>query len=614
MRHFKIFHRIQGFVAFFLTFFLITKGTAQIIYDAGAVASVKAEKNFKRGIQYYQSEEYARAETVFSELCTYPQPHQRITISNLMYGKSLFKLAKYKEAIHHLRQFNQTYPQSRYIDYSKYTIGSAYYMLGNHVAAVREFLWLLDYARAPELALNAKLIANQLIDLSLKTTDIEMLIDEIPADNALGLLTLKLAEEQAQTGFSNKGINQVIDFMNTHPQSEFVKPLEGLVTRAKLTSSPGSGVKLGVILPLSGGYAEDGERILLGLKYALRSSKAAKDHEIQLVIKDSESKIVTAIKAAQNLANDESVIAVIGELESNLTAAIATVLDQHNIPLIAPTASQYGIASIGKNVFQANCDLNERGKQLAIYAVKELGLKAFATLGPADEYGKGMIDGFTSTIDNLGGTIIAQKWFYEGALNLSRQMRSIRALGFKQMDEDTSWRNSKEILLAQADYDTSMIPVTSIDAIFCPVYTDEIKYIGPQCASFNIQAQLLGGDYWHDLDVLRSNQRYVNGTVFTSDYYVAENDPAFRRFRADFRKEMKSDFGRFHAYGYDTMNVILSLLQNMNRISRQGLRDELEQVYQYDGIKGQITWRGNERINSNINILEFTNGMIKKVK
>jgi len=182
------------------------------------------------------------------------------------------------------------------------------------------------------------------------------------------------------------------------------------------------------------------------------------------------------------------------------------------------------------------------------------------------------------------------------------------------MEEDSIWNQSKAILLARAAYDTSLIPITSIDALFCPVYTDDIKYIGPQCAAFNIQTQLLGGDYWHDLEILRSSQSYVNGVVFTSDYYVDEYDPAFRRFRTDFRREMKSDFGRFQAYGHDAMKVILHVLEGGNVSTRSHLRDELELIYRFEGLKGLISWRGNERINSEINILEFSNGSIKKVE
>jgi len=599
---------------FVLNFYcIIDTSTAQVIYDENVITSPEIETIFQEGIHYFKSKDYQNAERVFAKLIAYSPPHQRITISHLMYGKILFALGEYKQAILHLREFNQIYPESRYVENSHYTLGSAYYMLGNYLAAVREFLWMVDFAKVPKLASNSKIIANHLIEYNLSIADIETLIAEIPSKNAIGILTIKLAKKQAQKGFSNTAINIIIDYMNNYPQSEYTPKLEKLISKAKLRSYSTNSIKIGVILPLSGGYSEDGEHILQGIKYALKKSRS--DLAVQLDIRDSESNIITAIKAAQDLVTDESILAIIGELESSVTAAISTVISSHKIPLIAPVASQFGIASIGENVFQANCDLIERGKRLATHAMKELGLKTFATLAPVDEYGRGMTDGFTSMIDELGGTIIAQKWFYEGTTDqFKRQIRSIRSLGFKKMEEDSIWNQSKAILLARAAYDTSLIPITSIDALFCPVYTDDIKYIGPQCAAFNIQTQLLGGDYWHDLEILRSSQSYVNGVVFTSDYYVDEYDPAFRRFRTDFRREMKSDFGRFQAYGHDAMKVILHVLEGGNVSTRSHLRDELELIYRFEGLKGLISWRGNERINSEINILEFSNGSIKKVE
>lgn len=593
---------------------ILEESMAQVIYDENVLASSEIETEFKKGIHYFRSKDYQRAKSVFKKLVDYTPSHQRITISHLMYGKTLFALGRYKQSIMHLRKFIQTYPESRYVENSHYTLGSAYYMLGNYVAAVREFLWTVDFAKVPKLALKSKIMANRLIEKNLSITDIEGLIAEIPLEKSMGILTINLAKKQANKGFSNTAINIIVDYMNNYPRSEYIQKLRKFLDKAKLRSFSTNSMKIGVILPLSGGSAEDGVSILQGIKYALKKSKLNTDSSIQLDIIDSESNIITAVKAAQDLATDESILAIIGELESSITAAIATITNNNKIPLIAPVASQFGIASIGEYVFQANCDLNERSKRLAIYAMKELGLKTFATLAPADRYGKGMTDGFTSTIDNLGGTIIAQKWFYEGAKDLSRQMRGIRLLGFKQMSKDTLWNQTKAILLARAGYDTSMIPITSIDAIFCPVYTDDIKYIGPQCAAFNIQTQLLGGDYWHDLEVLRSNQSYVNGVAFTSDYYVDEYDPTFRRFRTDFRKEMKTDLGRFQVYGHDAMKIVLNVLENGNVSTRSHLREKLETIYRFKGIKGFISWRGNERINSEINILEFSNGIIKKVK
>jgi len=67
-------------------------------------------------------------------------------------------------------------------------------------------------------------------------------------------------------------------------------------------------------------------------------------------------------------------------------------------------------------------------------------------------------------------------------------------------------------------------------------------------------------------------------------------------------------------YGYDLMKAILTLIQQNNISTRQKLRQHMETLDKFQGIKSLITWKGNNRVNSEVNILEFKNGVIKKLK
>ena len=80
---------------------------AQVIYDKNVINSPGAESEFKKGLHYFKTEDYTNAEVVFSKLIAVTPPHQRITSAHLMYGKTLFENGKYRQAIIHLRKFNQ---------------------------------------------------------------------------------------------------------------------------------------------------------------------------------------------------------------------------------------------------------------------------------------------------------------------------------------------------------------------------------------------------------------------------------------------------------------------------------------------------------------------------
>jgi ABC-type branched-subunit amino acid transport system substrate-binding protein len=570
------------------------------------------ETAFKQGLKMYQNQDYQKSGQVFEKLAQYEPTHQRITVSHLMFGKALIRQGKIREGIIQLRNFLNQYPESRYVENAHYEIATGFFTTGNSLAAVREFLWVFNYGATSVLTKKSSEIAEILIDNDFSVQDVQNLVNEIPGEKGLGLLILKLAEKQVRAGNSNTAINTIIDFLNEYPRSEYVNQLETYLDKIRLKAQ--GNLKIGVLLPINSGYSEDGKSILRGIRFALKEYEEQNQQTIELIVRDSGSNVVKAIKAAKEMATDENIIAVIGELSSDITAAVAAITASSEVPLIAPVASQNGLASISNNIFQANSDLFERGRKMATYAVKELGMRTFAALAPADDYGREMTEGFTTTVENLGGSVVAPpKWYFEGSKDFIRQLKSIRAVGFELMKEDSVWARKHAVFLARATIDSFAVPVTSIDGLFCPIYAGEIQYIGPQTAALNLRARILGGDYWFDLDVLRTNQNYVNQVVFVSDYFVDEYSPEYRRFRTNYRIKMGSDFSRMEAFGYDAMTAILRTIQQNKISTRQNLRKFLEQVTDFKGIKGDISWQGNHRVNSEVNILEYNTGLIRKL-
>lgn len=597
-----------------LVLFLFQNIKADQIQLTGKIKYVpEIEKALKQGMKSYNAKDYSKSSMIFEKMTKFSPTHQRISISYLMYGKSLIKTGKFQEAILQFRNLMAEYPQTRYAENCHYEIGICFYLMNNPAAAVREFIWLLDYGKSPELIEKSRLISEFLISQNLTIAEIKTILHEIYGPRAMGFLTQTLAEKQVRLGLMNAALNSIIDFLNANPGNDYEGDLESYLTKIKLRAK--SDLKIGVILPVTSGYTDDGVGILRGISFALKEYHEKSNQKIDLVIRNSGSNVVSAIKAAQAMMQDDNIIAIIGELESDITAAIGATLNSGDLPLIAPVASQNGLASINKNVFQANSDLYQRGKQMASYAIDELGLNTFATIAPADDYGQEMIEGFTTTVEKLGGSIVAPpKWYFQGSTNLGRQLRNIRNAGFNIMKEDTTWVRENMTLLASAVTDTFIVPITSIDALFCPVYTDEVKYLGPQCANINLRTRFLGGDYWFDLETLRAGQTYIDSVVFVSDYYINEYDPDFRRLRSKFRVKMGHDLNRMEAFGYDTMKAILQTIEDYGITNRQILKEKLQLISHFSGVKGTVTWRGNQRVNKDVNVLEFRNGMIRKLK
>lgn len=570
---------------------------------------VDPQKNddFKKALILYKTGEYKSALAGFEALANSRDLHQRTTAALLMAGKCLYQLQRFSEAIPYYDKLITTFPRSAYLDDAYFARASAYYKLEQFAKAVKDLLWVADWSHQPALASKSAALAAKIIRAKLSLADTRTLLVGANGENAATIVTIELARKEIAEGSPEKAEALLKDFKRKYDSKRHLPTLDQLLKEAQ--SSSARAVKVGVILPLTGYYAEEGQGILRGIKFAQQQGKFA---GIQLVVDDSESNLIKAIQELKRQIEVDGVSAIVGELESEITAGIGALASREGVPVIAPAATENDVTAVGETIFQLNSNLERKGEAIAQYAFEILGLRTFATLAPADEYGQQMTNSFTSKIDQLGGRIIAQAWYYGNPEDLSRQFKSIRDAAFALDSTDVAE------LIRQAeekgqDLDEKDIPVQSIDGIFFPIYADHIKYVAPQFALNNIRAQILGGEYWDNLEALQAPQvqRYVDGVVFVSDYFPDEQNSHFRDFRTEFRLKMKRTPERWEVFGYDTFNLLREMVKQGAKSSLQ-INEALNELADYKGVKGEISFKGNHRVNKEVNFLQFLNGRIVK--
>ncbi|MFQ5823145.1 MAG: penicillin-binding protein activator [bacterium] len=568
------------------------------------------ESKFKEALSEYQSKHYKLAFNKFNALSNSHLLHQRMTASLLMTGKSLYKLGRFSDAFPYFEKLINYFPKSRYVDDAYYAKATCYFRLNQYFKSVQDLFWVTDWSSEKILVNKSKKLANFIMHSNLSLKELQNLLSYANGENSSALLTLQLSRKELLVGSSNRAVSLLKDYKKKFGSNVYSPKIDQLLREAEgLNARP---IKVGVVLPLTGYYAQEGLGVLRGIKYIQMQDKNNFRAPIQLVVRDSESNLIKAIKEIKNLIKEENVRVVIGELESEVTAGIGALASSDQIPVLGPASTENDVASVGEAVFQLNSDLEQKGAALADYAFKKLGLRTFATLAPADEYGQQMTASFTSKIDELGGRIIAQSWYYGSPQDLSRQFKSIReaAFHFDSTDVEQILKMAKEEGEELEEHD---IPVESIDGIFFPVYSDDIKYVAPQFALANIQAQILGGEYWDKLEVLKEAQikRYINGAIFVSDYFPDEESREFRNFRSDFRLKMRKSPERWEVFGCDALGVIKDVINQGAKTSLE-ITQKLNSLSGYNGIKGKISFKDNHRVNKEVNFLQFINGRIVK--
>ncbi len=593
-----------------------------------------AEAQFKKAVELFKNGQVEQAAQILGELAATRPLHQRSSVSLVLLAKAYYRLNRCDDAVRAAQSLLKTFPESRYVPYARYIVAGCYVKKGRNREAVPI---LAETAATAKDSVLQRAAFRTLVGLvgQLEPSVLQKILRRIRDDRAASYLELAEVEVALQHGALSEVIRRGQDLAGNTEVQRVRRRAEELVAIARQLQR--GNLRIGVILPLSGYYAEQGKSLLRGIEFALKRNKP-EGLRLDLVVRDSESSLLRAIQAAQDMVVDDRIVGVIGELEGDKSIAIGAITSAHHLPLLVPASSLTGVASVGNYVFQLNADLERRGQVLADYAYNELGHRTFATLAPADEYGRQITDAFTERVDELGGSIVAQAWYYDSAQDLSRQFKVIRRLGFLRFIADTLkaadttlvvvpkeeveavWKALNDSLKAKANpgdptnlVDDEDVPVLGIDAMFFPVYTEDIPYVASQFAYYNIRAHPLGGAYWYAPEELRKNKRYVDGLVFVSDWFLDETDPVFLKFRDDFRVVMHASPDRWAAYGYDAMNLFLKAIRE-GASTRDELKDRLEQMEHVPGIRGETTFKGGHRVNLEVNILQFIGGKITRLK
>lgn len=600
----------------------------------------EVEELFQRGLTLYNTGQYRQANLLFKELsggAKLTRWHQRASVALYMNASSAFHLGQYVQASENLHQLFDNFPTSKYVEFGHALLGAILFKQERFAEAAREFLWVVDNGTRAELVNRDTQHARSVLADYLSSEQLQQLQWSVAGDESQALIVLQMARNQIAVGDRDAASKTIEAFKKSYPQSKFLEELTALLTTSaqKLPAV----AHVGVVLPLSGEFAKEGTSLYQGIKYAFDAFRRDKNRQtpVSLIVKDSGSNMLQALKGTQALLQDPSVIALIGELETDISGGIAALAQTAAVPIVVPTATANDLTAIGENVFQANADLESKGSFLARYAIEQMGLRTFVTIAPQDDYGRQMTDGFTAEVDRLGGQILAQKWYYEAPEDLSRHFKSIREIAFRRFLQDSlvaggksltdinlnaEWRaydehfkeerqkKNKEGMVESMD-----VSVTNIDAIFLPVYGDEVGTIARQVSYFNIRAQILGGEHWYvsDLDKSRELQRYVSGAVFVSDYFVNPDDAQFRQLRTDFRLRTGHSPERWEIFGIDAARLVLSAFGSGVQ-TRNQMRQALASTQNFVALRGRIAFHANERMNHYLNLVQIRQNKFEKLQ
>ena len=587
------------------------------------VPSFKEKELFESGVASYRSKAYAESKKQFETLIAAYPVGTLYSAGLLMLSKTYEKMQYFRKSISIADRLIDAYSGSAYTDDALFTRAQSYYETNNYASSIHDLALLKKLSNEKRLIARSDSLIRMIFQKNLASYQIQSMMNQ-EKDTELQAMLKSHYINRLLVQKRYERAREFIEIVIKDPSSPQNGTFRDILK--KINNQEEGPVRIGFITSLTGADAEIGKSIKAGVELAVQQHNLSNNPHIELATYDDQSDIIQAIQAAKELTDDDGISAIIGPLESSAMAAASVIADQHQIPIISPTATKSGLTQIGNYVFQANVNIESRSEALARYAVERLGLRTFAILSPSDLYGDIAATAFAKSVEKMGGRMIVLEKFYDNTTDFKGQLVHLRKMGFiDRALRQTSFRFLSKLSPQQTDsiyaqyYPIDSVsteseynmPMESIDALFLPIYSDDIKYIAPQLAFYNIKTQLLGGDNWYDLTELRLHQNYINNVVFVSESFMDQANPDVQSFYEMFKKANGILPSREAVYGFDLMNMLSNIVQNGYYTSDE-IQGELRKGLVWNGIHNKIVFTKDSRVNSSVQILQFSNGQIKK--
>ena len=333
-----------------------------------------------------------------------------------------------------------------------------------------------------------------------------------------------------------------------------------------------SHIRVGVMGPYTGDVAQYGLAVRSGaLLYIKKFNEQGilNGKVIEAIAEDEKGDSTEAILVYNKLI-DEGVTAIIGDVTSTPTIALAqkSVLD--TIPCVTASATAGDVVVHGNNMFRACITDPFQGRVMAEFAYKQ-GYRNIGTIfNSGGDYETGVNDAFVKHADELGIQVASQQGYPEGAVDFNAQLTTI----------------------------ISKKP----DAIFCPNYYQDDGKIVTQARQLGYTEVIMGSDGWPN--IIGGKQDYasaadLNNCFYNSSFVASNTDKKVQDFVAAYQEEYQSAPTNFCALGYDAAMIVCQALAvvekagyTLGTLEYRKATIEAIASNKVDGVTGAISYNG----------------------
>ncbi|MDL2317598.1 ABC transporter substrate-binding protein [Eubacteriales bacterium OttesenSCG-928-A19] len=266
-----------------------------------------------------------------------------------------------------------------------------------------------------------------------------------------------------------------------------------------------------------------------------------------------------AVNAFYRLVDTDGIAAILGPVTSAPVLAVVEPAGDDGIPLLTPTGTSDVITEAGiPNVYRSCFKDSFQGIVMATFAAGSLDAKKVAVLyDNTSDYSAGIAENFVAEAAELGMEVVANEAGVATSGDFKAQLTNIAAAG--------------------------------PDAVFVPMYYNDVALIAQQAHEVGIEVPLLGVDGWDGILDVMEDTALLNGYFFCNHYAADDTNPKVVAFREAFEAAYGETPNALAALGYDGIAILLNAIEVAGSTDWDAINAALSET-SYEGVTGTVKY------------------------
>lgn len=333
--------------------------------------------------------------------------------------------------------------------------------------------------------------------------------------------------------------------------------------------------------PQTGPNAVYGEFHRTGARLAaheINEAGGTDGHPIEIKLMDDQMDPKQSPLVAQRIADDDSVLAVIGHFASTNSLAAAPIYGREGVPHLTACSTSDSLSGISPWFFRVPTPNRELGRQLGLYATQVLGANRIGVMYGESEGALTTLEAFEKGVEQGEGEIIERLTHQLGDQDFTSQITKMMAA-----DPDVVWLDT---------------------------FTNEAGLLVKQMGEAGWNPTVLGLDAWTNMDFIKLAGSAGEGALSPAFWDPESPNPESQQFVSQYQEMYGKLPEQFTAHTYVCVKLIAKALENgaRTRVEIQEYLHETGTSQGFDTIVGKIVWDENHDSVNPIVMLEVKDG------